>query len=206
MVTAEGAVARGRVRAAERARTMVDAAHGSTAKATGLIEASLATVARDLGAPWVDSQGHCLGLLVGGISEDSLGDDLPPDLQARPEPVASLAVPASVVALVWSMLQRHQSVPRSRMGLKARPAGEALRQHVCGGCGGQEITLVDEGGPAARAGIQAEDLLLALDGHPLRAGATLADELLPYRPMDTVVVTLVRHGERLQRSVVLAAR
>ncbi len=47
---------------------------------------------------------------------------------------------------------------------------------------------------------------MALDGHPLRAGAALADALLPYRPMDTVVLTLVRHGERLERGVVLGAR
>jgi|GEM_PF-4507420 len=207
MVTSDGAVARGRLRASERQRMMVDAAHGTTGRTTGLLEAAIASVARDLGSPWVDGQGRCLGLLVGGVVDDASEEEgVPADIELRPEPVAAHAVPAAVVALVWPLLRAHQSLPRSRLGLRARPAGEALRLHVCGGCGGQEITGVDAGGPAERAGIEPEDLLVALDGHPLRAGASLADALLPYRPMDTVLLTLVRHGERIERGVVLAAR
>jgi S1-C subfamily serine protease len=207
MVTGTGAVARGRVRALERVRTLVDAARGATERATGLVEAAVASVAHDVGSPWVDSQGRCVGLLVGGLAEEPLGEEgVPPDLEIRPEPVASHAVPAEVVALVWPMLRDHQTVQRSRLGVKARPAGEALREHVCGGCGGQEIESVDVGGPAEIAGLQAEDLLLALDGVPLRAGGSLADALLPYRPLDTVTITVVRRGEKLTRKVVLAPR
>ncbi len=155
MVTSDGAVARGRLRASERQRVMVDAAHGTTERTTGLLEAALASVSHDLGSPWVDGQGRCVGLLVGGVVEETSDEEnAPADIELRPEPVAAHAVPAAVVALVWPLLRAHQSLPRSRLGVRARPAGEALRQHVCGGCGGQEITGVEAGGPAQQAGIE----------------------------------------------------
>lgn len=207
MVTGEGAVARGSVRALERQRVIVDAAHGTTERATGLLEAALASVAQDTGSPWVDSQGRCVALLVGGVAEAPLEGESPPGgIEVRVEPVAAHAVPAGVVALVWPLLREHRSVPRSRLGVRSRPAGEALRQHVCGGCGGVEITAVDAGGPAERAGVRPDDLLLALDGVPLRAGASLGDTLLPWRPLDTVRLTLLRRGERLQVEALLARR
>lgn len=207
MVTGSGAVARGSLRAGERQRVIVDAAHGSTERATGLLEAALASVATDVGSPWVDSQGRCVALLVGGVAEAPLEGESPPEgIEVRVEPVAAHAVPASVVALVWPLLREHRSVPRSRLGVRSRPAGEALREHVCGGCGGVEVTSVDEGGPAALAGVRPDDLLLALDGVPLRAGAALGDALLPYRPLDTVRLTLLRRGERLEVEALLARR
>jgi putative serine protease PepD len=207
LVTARGAVARGPVRALERVHTIVDAGRGVTVHTTGLLEAALASVPGDVGSPWVDSQGQCVGLTMGGVVEDPLADDPPPpDLEIRVEPTAAHAVPAEVVALVWPLLRDHQTVPRSRLGVKARQATEALRAHFCGGCGGQEIAIVDPGGPAAQAGVEPEDLLLALDGVPLRAGASLGDSLLPYRPLDTVTLTLLRRGDKVQKVVVLGAR
>lgn len=207
MVTGAGAVARGSLRALERQRVIVDAAHGTTERATGLLEAALASVAHDVGSPWVDSQGRCVALLVGGVAETPLDGESPPEgIEVRMEPVAAHGVPAAVVALVWPLLREHRGVPRSRLGVRSRPAGEALRQHVCGGCGGVEITAVDASGPADLAGVRVDDLLLALDGVPLRAGAALGDALLPYRPLDTVRLTVLRRGERLEVEALLARR
>jgi S1-C subfamily serine protease len=207
MVSADGAVARGRVRALERRRVLVDGAAGTTREATGLIEAALATVASDLGAPWVDEQGALVGLLAGGVVEELEGQEpSPPDVIVRAEPVAAHAVPAGIVALVWPLLRTHQSVPRARLGVKVRAASDALRKQVCAGCGGQEVTELVPGGPAALGGIELADLIVAIDGASLQPGAALADVLLPYRPLDRVAVTLVRRGERLERHVLLGSR
>jgi S1-C subfamily serine protease len=207
MVSADGSVARGRVRSLERRRVLVDGAAGTTREATGLIEAALATVASDLGAPWVDEQGALVGLLAGGVVEElEGGEPSPPDVVVRAEPVAAHAVPAGVVALVWPLLRTHQSVPRAKLGVKVRAASDALRKHVCAGCGGQEVTELVPGGPAALGGIEIADLIVAVDGASLPPGAAMADVLLPYRPLDRVTVTVVRRGERLEKRVLLAAR
>jgi S1-C subfamily serine protease len=68
------------------------------------------------------------------------------------------------------------------------------------------VEAVEPGGPAETAGFERLDLILALGGTPLRRGEALADALLPHRPGDRIRVGLVRRGERVEATVLLAAR
>lgn len=68
---------------------------------------------------------------------------------------------------------------------------------------GAKITAVDEGSPAADAGLQVDDIITAVDGDKVDAEHTLRDRLVAYEPEDTVTLTVLRSGEELDIAVTL---
>lgn len=68
---------------------------------------------------------------------------------------------------------------------------------------GALITEVVEGSPAADAGLQAGDVVTAVDGDTVDAEHTLRDRLIAYEPEDTVTLDVLRDGETLQIQVTL---
>jgi S1-C subfamily serine protease len=207
MVTSDTAVARGALRATDRRRRVLDGTQGALQPVTCLLEASLATVAADLGSPWFDDQGQLMGLLAGGDASDPVLVGQPADgVVLRAEPVAALAVPASVVAAVWPLLRAERVVSRARLGLRTDVPSEAMLAQLCPSCGGYAVLAIEPGGPGAQAGIEVNDLIAAIEGVPLRRQLTFQDALLPFRPLDPVTLTVVRRGNRMDLRVVLGAR
>jgi putative serine protease PepD len=74
------------------------------------------------------------------------------------------------------------------------------------GAKGAHVNTVASGGPAARAGIRPDDVIVALDGKPVDSMNGLIESLLQKNVGDRVVVALLRNGARLSISVILAAR
>ncbi|MFN8373409.1 MAG: PDZ domain-containing protein [Anaerolineae bacterium] len=68
---------------------------------------------------------------------------------------------------------------------------------------GALITQVEEGSPAAEAGLQVNDIVTAVDGDHVDAEHTLRDRLIAYEPGDTVTLDVRRDGETLQIQVTL---
>lgn len=68
---------------------------------------------------------------------------------------------------------------------------------------GALITEVLADSPAETAGLQAGDVVTAVEGDPVDARRTLSDRLYAYDPGDTVVLTVLRDGETLEIEVVL---
>jgi S1-C subfamily serine protease len=68
---------------------------------------------------------------------------------------------------------------------------------------GALITQVDEGSPAADAGLQANDIVTAVDGDSVDAEHTLRDRLFAYEPGDVITLDVVRGDETLQIQVTL---
>jgi serine protease Do len=65
---------------------------------------------------------------------------------------------------------------------------------------------VEEDLPAARAGIQNGDILIEVDGQPIRDPETMQDLLFKKMPGDTVAIRLVHEGERRNVTVTLTTR
>ncbi len=206
MVTAEGALARGARRANHRAFRLLDPLDGEGHEVTGLDEASLSVVTTDLGAPWLDEEGRLVGLLLGADVEVPDAAH-PPDenIRLRPSVVAAYAVPSAVAAIEWPLLRDQRAVDRAALGVHTRPLDLALTHHVCPDCRGWIVAEVLPDGPAARAGIEANDILRGLAGRPLAPGARLADALLPYRPGTEIRVDVLRGGETKVVEVVLGS-
>ncbi|MFV1959070.1 MAG: S1C family serine protease [Planctomycetota bacterium] len=205
MLTAEGSVTRGVLRANLRTRWVGTPGTPEAAEVSGLDEAALSVVPTDLGAPWLDDEGRVVGLLVGAdvappqIPRTEDGDDL----HFRPEVVAAYAVPSSVIRTVWPLLRDHREVPRAALGIKTRPLDPVLAGHLCSDCGGRVVVDVAPGGPADRAGVKPKDLVRRVDGRPMAPRATLSDLLLPHRPGERIRLGLLRAGKPLEVPVVL---
>ncbi len=207
MVTGDGAVAVGPVRAHGRHGRYVDPSRRAHRRTTGLVGVALAAVDADAGAPLLDPEGRLAGLVVG--RKDSLAGAeaaAARGLAARPRAVEILAVPAAVVRMVWPLLERHGRLPRAGLGLESREADEALRQHLGLRAGGHVILRVTPGGAAERQGLRRHDVLVGVDDARIPPGTPLHDVLLPFRPGDRVKLQLIRGGERLTVAVRLEER
>lgn len=204
MVASDGALARGNLRAVDRVRSLPNRLQGGRIGVSGLLEASLATIASDLGSPWFDAENRLIGLLVGGLLEEQPA--LGPGTPMRPEPVAAHAVPAAVVSLVWPLLRTERSVRRARLGVQARAPSDALLSQLCPACGALELQIVDPDGPAARAGLEVHDVIVSVEGVKLRPYVSLNEALLPFRPLDPVTFGILRRGQRSEVRAILGGR
>ena len=61
-------------------------------------------------------------------------------------------------------------------------------------------------GPAATAGVEPGDVIVAVDGTPVDNSAGLGQAVRTHQPGDTVTVSVVRDGQRLELTATLAAR
>lgn len=204
MVTSDGSVAVGAVRAHRRHGTLVDPKTRRPLPTTGLLGAALAVVDEDVGAPFLDPQGRLVGLMVGRKSvvapekgEAAAGVGL----RMRPTTREAVAVPASVIALVWPLLERFRRVPRAALGVRTLPMDDVLRAQLSLETGGHVVQTVTPGGPAARARLELHDVIVGLDGRSIEPGATLHDCLLPYRPGASVKLDIFRAGDRVSAEV-----
>ncbi len=68
------------------------------------------------------------------------------------------------------------------------------------------VREVDANGPAARAGIQAEDLIIAVDGKAINNWNDFIRELLTKQPGDRIALETVRNGSRRTVEITLAER
>lgn len=71
---------------------------------------------------------------------------------------------------------------------------------------GARIQEVFDDTPAAKAGLQADDIITAVAGEPLDEERTLLDRLYAYEEGDTVTLTVLRGGEELQIDVTLGPK
>ncbi len=73
------------------------------------------------------------------------------------------------------------------------------------GDGGLRAHRVLQGGPGQRAGIEAGDILVEVNGHPTKHVADLNREMFHTKPYGTATYTVVREGYRFEVPVILEA-
>jgi S1-C subfamily serine protease len=121
------------------------------------------------------------------------------------------AVPIDTAKALIPSLQAHRSVTHAYLGIRSGEAPEALVS-LGSGKAGVRVREVDPDGPAARAGILGDgsvaggDVLLSVDGQPVRSMADVDDVLSRHRPGDGIPVELWRDGARLTVQVQLSER
>ncbi|MFC5043345.1 PDZ domain-containing protein [Ornithinimicrobium kibberense] len=71
---------------------------------------------------------------------------------------------------------------------------------------GAEVRQVEPGSPAAEAGIQDGDLVVAIDGEQVRSAIALVGQVRERASGEQVELEVVRDGERVQVTVTLATR
>lgn len=116
------------------------------------------------------------------------------------------AVPITLVSRVAEDLIRHGEVRRPKLGVGidgVRPADAEV--YRLDGPSGVQVTRVESGSPAERAGIQLGDVVVALDGRPVNEVGEFMERLARKQPGERVRLDLVRYGERTQVEVELGS-
>jgi S1-C subfamily serine protease len=142
------------------------------------------------GGPLVDSRGQVIGINTAII---------------QPAQGICFAIPINMAKHILPQLMQHGRVVRGYLGLHVRnvPLPQRLvRQFALNDKSGVEVLSVEENAPADQAGIEVEDIIVALDDQP----TTCADDLhklLTTLPVGIPAeVTLLRGDRRLRRFVV----
>ncbi len=98
------------------------------------------------------------------------------------------AVPADTLRDVLPRLQAGQKVRRAFLGVTTGPAANGV---------GAAVIAVTPGGPGDRAGLTpAEDVILGVDGRPVRESGDVAAAIANRRPGDTVQLVVESGGDR----------
>ena len=123
----------------------------------------------------------------------------------------AFAVPIDTAKAVIPDLVAHHMVSHAYLGIRSTSESAPVTFDT-GEKPGVRVEQVDPGGPAARAGILGDgtvaggDLILAVDGIPVRSMADIDDIIARHRPGDGIPIELERDGGRLTVQVQLTER
>lgn len=136
------------------------------------------------GGALADSRAHVIGVntaVVGAPIGQGLGLAVPINATTR-----------SIIAALMSDGQ----VRRAYLGLVGgvRPLPPRARERL-GRTDGVEVTEVLPGSPAAAAGLRPEDIVVAIDGHPVVAAGDLQQAMTGNRISEPVELEIVRGGD-----------
>jgi S1-C subfamily serine protease len=120
---------------------------------------------------------------------------------------ADLAIPAVTLRRVAAELLAHGGVRRGYLGVGAYPAQlpAQLAQHAGGAASAALVASVEDGGPAAAAGVLVGDLLVELDGAAI-AGPDGLRAALGDRPGKAVTLVILRGGARLELAATIGSK
>ncbi|WP_080415162.1 Do family serine endopeptidase [Burkholderia ubonensis] len=116
----------------------------------------------------------------------------------------SFAIPIDLALDVKDQLLRTGKVTRGRLGVALQEVSDALaRSFGLPNSDGALVTMVEPGGPGAQAGLQAGDVVLAIDGKPVADSADLLGTVAGMRPghRADLLVWRAGHARHLQATV-----
>lgn len=139
------------------------------------------------GGPAVDATGRVAGIVTAGLSRH-----------------AAIAIPPTTVDRVAGELLDRGRVARGFLGISLMPVWlpEPLAQLLGLGTDRGVIVLgVDPDGPAGKAGMMLGDVVVAIEGAPIRTTDDVQAQLGGERVGNPLTVSLVRAGERFDVTV-----
>ncbi|MBX3375069.1 MAG: Do family serine endopeptidase [Phycisphaeraceae bacterium] len=117
------------------------------------------------------------------------------------------AVPSEIVERVLDGIVREGRVDRGWLGIVMQPLTPDIA-HGLGVDPPDGVLVVDlvTDGPAARAGLRTMDVILAVDGRPVRSQRDLLNAIADRLPGSTVRLDYIREGRRSGATVMLGTR
>ncbi len=160
----------------------------------GTVQFSSAITPGTVGGGVFDLTGNLVGLIIGGIG-------------SRERPQAGLAIPARRISEIVRHLLMQGDLPVGYAGitttdiqisppLRLAPSNLLVGTNTGGGSvinRGVMVTRVVASSPAARAGLREKDLLLSLDGLPLRSALDLRNRVRQALPGTVVDLRVLRN-------------
>jgi 2-alkenal reductase len=163
-----------------------------------LIQTDTAINPGNSGGPLLNLQGQVIGIntavirQAGQTGNSSVAEGL------------GFSIPANLVKVVSGRIIAEGTIARPGLGATTTPVTPGLvAQEGLQVQQGALVTDLVNGGPAAAAGIQVNDVIIAIDGKQVTKDSILSLLLLNYKPGAQVAVTLARGQDRLNVQVTL---
>jgi Do/DeqQ family serine protease len=116
----------------------------------------------------------------------------------------AFAVPTSIVKKVYEDIRQYGEVQRGLMGVNISDVTEEIaKEQNLKEINGVYVADVTEDGAAKAAGLQAKDVIVAVNGEPVKTTADLQEKINRFRPGDKVNVTYIRKGKEDNKTIVL---
>lgn len=165
-----------------------------------LIQTDAAINHGNSGGPLVNLAGQVVGINVAiyrgtGLTTDAMVEGV------------GFAIPIDTAKLVAQQLISNGKVTRPYVGVSYQMLTPQLASYYkVSQQQGAYITNIVAGTPGAKAGLQAEDIIVAIEDKKLGDTYSLFTALLRYKPGDTVQMKILRGGKEMTLSVVLTER
>lgn len=119
----------------------------------------------------------------------------------------ALVIPAATIARVLPALLADGHVARGWLGVGLQPVAVPESLRAAAGCdSGMMVVSLADGAPAVLAGVMPGDIVLEVDGTPVRRARALAAVLGPERIGQPVSLRLLRGGEARTLTLLITAR
>lgn len=170
---------------------------GQTPALVDLVQTDAAISPGNSGGALVNADGRVIGINVAYLP--------PADTGAV---AIGFAIPAGTVLAVVRQLLATGEVKRAFLGVKygTQVTPDLNQQFGIGVDQGVSVEEVEPGTPAAKAGLEPGDVIVGLDGKPIRTQEDLIGGLNRHQPGDEVTLGIVRDGKRRQLDVTLGER
>jgi 2-alkenal reductase len=165
----------------------------------GLIQTDAAINNGNSGGPLVNLAGQVVGINTLVIRAAGLSSGQAEGL--------GFAVASNIVSATAEQLMAQGYVARPYLGIEWTSVTPALAaQYDLPAEWGAYVQSVSDGSPAQAAGLQAEDIITAINGEALSEEASFVNSLWKHTAGETVALTVVRGGDTLELSATLGER
>jgi serine protease Do len=148
------------------------------------------------GGPLVDMAGQVIGMNTAIYTQSAGSEGI------------GFAMPSNIIVGVYNQLiGPDHKVVRGSIGVVFRAATSSAVGRMYGSAnGGVIIGQIIPGGPAEKAGLQPEDVIVSVDGHPIKDGDELIAIVSNKHPGSTVSLGVTRLGKHLTLDCGIANR
>ena len=150
------------------------------------------------GGPLIDLKGQVIGINTLAAVQAEPG---------VPAQAVGFAIAINTAKPIADELIKSGKVTYPYLGIGAYPNSPAIAaQFNLSDKPGMIVTQVVPNGPAAQAGVQANDVITAIDGHPLTDESEIYRVLQVHKPGDKVTLAIARGNQTLNLTVTLGSQ
>jgi serine protease Do len=147
------------------------------------------------GGPLLDMNGNVIGVNTAIYTQSAGYEGI------------GFAMPSNTVVSVYNdLIGPGHKVVRGSIGIQFREGLSSAVNRVYGFKNGVLVQQVQSGGPADKAGIRPEDIIISVDGRPVKDGDDLVNEIASRKPGSTIRLGFLRDGKEQEATVTIGDR